>query len=233
MGFLIAIGILLLILSLRIGVSVGFGGDLSLKIRIGPLAIPILPAKEKTLKLKDYRLKVFQKNREAEAAGQAAAAEKKAAKKDEKKRRKLRSHTDEAVEKAEGTYEEPERDIPGLIKKLTRVASAFLRCFGKHLRVDVKRLVLIIATGEAASTAVLWGGVIGAVQLLLAVLGEAGTLHFSSRADIRVEADYLGEKPQAEVDIGFSFRLWHIFHMAFAALFAFLKKDPEAAPKNG
>lgn len=217
MGFLIAAIIIAAILCLRVSVRITAGDDLSLAAGVGFIKFRIFPAKEKKLRLKDFTSESIRKREEKERR----AAEKKAAKAQKKKpaKKEPSGHIDN---------EEPEkRDIPTLIRKLTRVAGVFLKRFGKHLRIDLRKFNIIIATGDAAQTAMLYGIVIGAVQNLYALLVSSGTLKTTRKSELIVEPDFLAEKPRAQIDLRFSFMIWQLFDMAIRAGVEFLKNDEE------
>lgn len=220
MSFLIAAIIIAAILCLRVSVRIGVDENFSLVAGVGFIRIRIFPAKEKKLKLSDYRIDKFRKLEEKKRL----AAEKKKAKKAKKS---PPAEQKAASQPAGGSAEKKKRDIPALISKLTRVAGVFLKRFGKHLRIDLKKLNIIIATGDAAQTAIIYGAVIGAVQNLYALLAGSGTLRTTKKSELFVEPDFLSEKMQVEVDLRFSFMIWQLFDMAIRAGVEFLKNEED------
>ncbi len=225
MGWLIAAIIIALFLCSRVSVRIGAGDDMNLWAGFGFLKFRILPTKEKTVKLRNYTYKRFKKTHPPEPSEEElAAAEKKSAaakkaKDDKKALAKRRKNTELRLGEREKT------DIPALIKKLTRVLKVFIARFGKHLRIELRELVLIIATGDAAQTAILYGAAIGAVQDLLVLLDATGTLKMRRDSRILVDTDFTSEKPTIRVDLTVSFRVWQIFDMGLRAVFEFLKND--------
>lgn len=219
MGFLIAALILALLLSLRITVRIRAGDELRLQAGIGFVRLTLYPAKEKRLKLSDYRIDRYRRR---------LAKEQKPPKKPKK------SDSKKSSSEAAGAADEGEkRDIVGLIKQLSHVAEVFLRRFGRHLRIEVRELVLIVAANDAAATAILYGAVIGAVQNLYALLTSAGTLQTRSSTVIAVEPDFTAGKPSARIDLRFSLRLWQLIDIAIRALVAFIKAgQAEAEDEN-
>lgn len=220
MSFLIAAIIIAAILCLRVSVRIGVDENFSLVAGVGFIRIRIFPAKEKKLKLSDYRIDKFRKLEEKKRL----AAEKKKAKKAKKS---PPAEQKAASQPAGGSAEKKKRDIPALISKLTRVAGVFLKRFGKHLRIDLKKLNIIIATGDAAQTAIIYGAVIGAVQNLYALLASSGMLRTTKKSELFVEPDFLSEKMRVEVDLRFSFMIWQFFDMAIRAGVEFLKNEED------
>ena len=220
MVFLIAAIIIAAILCLRVSVRIGVDENFSLIAGVGFIKLRIFPAKEKKLKLSDYRIDKFRKREEKKRL----AAEKKKAKKAKKS---APAEQKAASQLAGKSVEKEKRDIPALISKLTRVAGVFLKRFGKHLRIDLRKLNIIIATGDAAQTAIIYGAVIGAVQNLYALLVNSGTLRTTKKSELFVEPDFLSEKMRVEVDLRFSFMIWQLFDMAIRAGVEILKNDEQ------
>ncbi len=221
MGFLIAAIILAAILCLRVSVRIGVGEELSLIAGVGFIRIKIFPTKEKTLKLSDYRTDKFKKRLEREKR-----SEERKSKKDSKKSSSARDEKRGAkASSVKNDETEEKRDIPALISKLARVVGVFLKRFGKHLRIDLRRINIRIATGDAALTAILWGASIGAAQDLYALLVSSGTLKTTSQSEFTIVPDYLAEKPSVDIDLRFSFMLWQLFDMAIRAAVEYLKRD--------
>ena len=43
------------------------------------------------------------------------------------------------------------------------------------------------------------------------------------KADIQIQADFTEDAPKMDVQLAFSIRVWQVFHIAFGALFTFLR----------
>lgn len=223
MGFLIALAVMLLILFLKIGVRVRSQGETSLTLGIGIFKLPLFPGKEKEIKLSDYKIAKFRKDQAKLAAAEAE-------KKQKKRSKKKNSTEDKTAEKVEAArldkegQSKPKRDIMGLVETVTELVKVFLSRFGRHLYIKVRRLVIIVGSEDAATTAILYGAVCGAVQCLLELFHNCLNIRFVRSTDIRVEPDFTALKPQAEVDITFSVRVWQIFDMLIRTGLAYLKK---------
>ena len=122
-------------------------------------------------------------------------------------------------------------DILDIISLVSSVAKAALGCFFSHLRVDVARFKITVATGDAASTAVAYGAVSGAVSCMLAIFEDNKNVKLTRKAEADVVCDFLGESPSADIKISFSLRVWHLFHVAFAALKSVIKHKLKSAKK--
>lgn len=216
MGFFIALAVILLLMLLRISISVRSDGDLSLKLGIGIFRFTVFPKKEKNIKLSRYKADKFRRRMKK--------LDEKNAKKKAKKQKKP---SDNAVSEAERTCDKDEsekRDILGLADTVLELASVFLARFGWHLHINVRRLVIIIGSGDAATTAVIYGAVCGTVQCIVELFDNCFHTKFSKNAQVDVIPDFTSTKTAADIDITFSLRLWQIFDMLTRTGAAYLKK---------
>ena len=206
------------IASLRAEVLIAYSDDLALTIRVLGIPIKILPKKNKKVKISAYS----RKNRAKYEAAEKEKALKKAKKKKDKKKKKEEAKAKKKADKAAGKAKpkKPIGDIIDMIRDL--VAVAVLR-FSKHLRIRVARLHIGVATGDAASTAILYGAIAPAVACIAALLDSTSTLRHPARSDVDIHADYLSEKMQIDIEIGFSICVWQVFDILFRTGFRLVK----------
>lgn len=222
MGWLIALGAVLLfalVLMLRIGVRVKLCDDTLLWLGVGIFRIRLYPKREKKLRLSDYEINKFRKRK----AKEESKAKKKAAKKAEKEAEKKKGFTGKVSESAKA-HDKEKQGISELLDTVLEVVKVFFERFGRHLYIKVQRLCIIVASGDAATTAVLYGAVCGAVQCLLELLDSSVKLKLPKSEEMVVTTDFTAEKTRADVDITFSFRVWQIFDMAIRSLWAYIKQ---------
>ncbi len=213
--------------------------DMSLTVRIAGIPIKILPKKKKNIKLSRYSEKAMEKRRldeiekaKAKARKKEQKAKKKQAREEKEKARleKLRLEGKQVPDKK--TKKKKEYDPTGitLVDNINAACAAlgkfFLR-FGKRFRIDLSRIIITVATGDAASTAIMYGAIVPAVIALISLLERITNLKGLEKADIDVRCDYLASKTTVDVDIAFSLRPYHLFDMLFSALFRFLGKRNE------
>ena len=209
--------------------------EVSLTVKVCGIPIQILPAKDKKVKLSRYSKKEMEKRRLAEIA----KAKKKAAKKAEKKRKKEEKarKEKERIEKLRKEGKLPSEDkkkekpydptaitLVDNVNAATAALGKFFVRFGRRFRIDVSRIIITIATGDAASTAIMYGAAVPAVMALIALLEKITDLRGIDKADIHLRCDYLAQKTTVDVHVAFSMRPYHLFDMLFSALFAFLVK---------
>lgn len=218
MGLLIAaliILLILLVLVLKISVKVTAGDDFALRLGIGIFKIQLFPQKEKTVRLADYKIKRFRKN-----IKKAEEKEKKRLLREEKKKVKKSKTKVKADSKPQGEAK-AKKDILGLIGKLRLVVLKFLERFGKHLHIKIKRLIIIVATDNAADTAVLYGAVCGGVKCLMELFENCLHLKYTKDAVVSVSPDFTSDKLKLSADITFSFRVWQLFDIAIRSAWSY------------
>ncbi len=206
------------IASLRAEVLIAYSDDLALTVRILGIPIKILPKKKKKIKLSPYS----KKNRAKYEASLKEKAKKKAKKKSEKQKKKEAAKEKKKADKAAGKVKpkKPIGDIINMIKDLVAVA---VGRFAKHIRIRIARLHIGVATGDAASTAILYGTIAPAVACIAACLDSTSTLRHPAKSDVDIHADYLSEKMQVDVEIGFSICVWQLFDILFKTGFKLIK----------
>ena len=192
-GIYILLGIILLImlfLSTKAGVRVAVVPGLTrLRVRFGVFSFGILPAKKKEVTPRQKR---------------------KAEKKKEKKALK------KALKKAEKKKEKKKSIItPALVLDLVPcVFRAVARFFGG---IDIERLYchVVVATGDAANTAVLFGAAHAGLVVLTPLTAKA------SKSDITIALDYDLPSTQLYLSTALSIRVGTVLAIGFSLLFAF------------
>lgn len=225
----ILLGILIffaLILLIRATVTIEYGETLSLVVSVfGIIRIRILPAKPKKVRLGKYTPKKIKKRQEKQRKAEIAKAKKKKEKKQAKKEKK------EAEKKLTPQEKAKRPTIIENINMILEILKMFFSRFSKHLRIKVARLHLVIATGDAANTAILYGAVCQAVNPIVMLLEKYLNINKLEKADIDVRPDFVGDSIQADVKISFSISVWQIADIGLRALKSFIKTKLNAAKR--
>ena len=199
------------ILSLRAKITVEYKDEVRLFLRVLCFRIKILPKKQKK-------------------KGPFSMSEKKAKKIKEQLRRKaLKKKLKKQKKKAEKQQEEQARkagtkkkkslsEILDIVSMVKDIAMAVIKKFFGHLRIDLARLKITVATGDAATTAIAYGAICDAALHLFHVLEPVKGFDLPESRDISIDVDYLSESTSVDIKISFALRVWHVFHVAFAAL---------------
>ncbi len=206
------------IASLRAEVLIAYSDELALTVRVLGLPIKILPKKKKKVKISAYS----RKNRAKYEAAQKEKALKKAKKKSEKKKKKEAAKAKKKADKAAGKVK-PKKPIGEIIDMIRDLVAVAVLRFAKHLRIRIARLHIAVGTGDAASTAILYGAIAPAVACIAAYLDSTSTLRHPAKSDVDIHADYLSEKMQIDIEIGFSICVWQLFDILFRTGFRLVK----------
>lgn len=180
----------------------------SLKIYLRFLFIRFSPwyIKNKKNHLRDYSVKALRKKRILFQKSQ-----KKFLKKAEIKKDKTLSNKREVS------------DLRNLLRYLLRITLVLVKKFNKYLRVDIKRFVITVATGDAAQTAIVYGAVSQVTADLISLFGRYYKIKYTRGAQTGVRADFLDDKWSADLHIVFRARLYHLISLALRAFIEYSK----------
>ncbi len=212
------IGLILLffvfLFSLRAVITIGYSDELSLSLRVLFIKIKLLPKKKSGKRVRSMSKKKSEKIKLKKQQKADKKAEKKRLskqKKDEEKRQKKKE------KKSIGEI----IDTVDLVLVLVKV---ILKRFFGHLRVDVARFRIKVATPDPATTAIAYGTVSQTVAYLFEILRNNKNVRGLQKADIDISTDFLSDTPTADIKLAFSLRVWHVFHIALSALASLIKK---------
>ncbi len=227
MTALIIIGCILLffvfLLSLKATITIAYTDEVTLSVRVLFLKIKILPKKEK-------------KGPRSMSRRKAERIRAKARKKAQKKREAALAKEEAKKQKKEAAKSKPKKSMSEILDTVSMVrgiAAEVIRRFFKHLRIDVARVKIKVATGDAATTAVAYGAACTALNVLLPVLADVKNFSMPRESDFSVEPDFLGETPELDVKLSFSLRVWHVFSVALGALKKFLSHKAKSTTPSG
>ena len=204
--------------SLRAEVLIAYSDEFALTVRVLGIPIKIIPKKKKKIKLSAYS----KKNRAKYEAAQKEKAIKKSKKKAEKKKKKDAAKAKKKADKAAGKAK-PKKPLSETIDMILDLVKVAVGRFAKHLRIRIARLHIGVATGDAASTAILYGAIAPSVACIAALLDSTSTLRYPAKTDVDIHADYLSEKMQIDIEIGFSICVWQLFDILFRTGFRLTK----------
>jgi len=224
MTALIIIGAIVLffafILSLRGKLTVAYSDEITLTLNILFVKIRILPKRDKRKKVRSMSKKGAEKLEKKLAS--------KKAKKEEKKLRRKQQHEDEKKEGKKKSLS----DILDVIELVTKIAKKALGAFWGHLRIDVARFKIKVATDDAATTAIAYGAISQAAAYLFEFLRNEKKVKGLKRADTDISCDFLSDSTEADINISFSLRVWHILHIGLASLIELIKHKINKQYKN-
>lgn len=227
----------ILIFTVRVRVTLLIREEVCLYVKAFGIKIGILPKKKgKRVKVRNYTKEKIAKRDEKEEKKRL----KKAEKKKQKKKQKLEKKEQQKKRPKEKVKAEKEQkpSVIDLIKLGTKVAKYFFGGFFRRFHVHVARLRITVATGDAASTAILYGVILNAVSPLLAIIDRITNLHGRNSADISIDTDYLTDKTEMDICIAVSMSIGALLGVLIRSAFKFIfgymkiKKEKEASSQT-
>lgn len=202
---LIILGVMAFIGSIKATVTIAYADEIKLYVKVLFLKINILPSKEKK-----YKKKMSRKKAEKIKASLKKKAEKKKLSAEEKEKKK--------EEKKESGEKKSPAEIISMVRMFASIGVAVIETFFRHLRIRVARIKITVASDDAATTAVTYGAISQSLNVLLPLLESVKNFHKLKKAEIAIGCDFSASEPDIDIKLSFSIRVWHIFHVAFAAL---------------
>ncbi len=193
--------LILLLLLLKVKIRVKFDGELAVWAQVLFIKIKLFPRPKKKKKPKKIKEKPKKQKKKQEKKSESEAAPK------------------------------PKVPILDMIKVITDVVKLFFKRFAKHFHIKIAKVNITVATGDAASTAILYGAVSSAVAILVETLNSVTNLDKLKKAEISVTPSYVEEKLSADIDLTFSLRVIGVLDMGLRSLFRFLKLHGRAKSK--
>ena len=199
----------LLILMLRINVILINDGELSIFLKLLFVKIRLFPNK-KTPKLSDFKIKKFRKWR---------------LKEEKKLRAKQKKKDKKAEEKNEKENKEEEHQglkvrVDSGIDLVRYVIAKAVAKFGKHLRIEIRRIAITVSGDDPATVAVTYGCVCQAVSYIMELADNSLNTKYpkGKQGSVSVGVDYISGKSNAYIDITLGIRVWQVLSVLLTAL---------------
>lgn len=222
----ILLGILLALILLTVGlmllratVTLEYRDEVSITLQVLFIKIKLLPKKKKRVNYKKFTPKKLRRLLAKKHKKELKKWNKSQAKKLKKAQKKQKLK--EAEQK--GGKVQNKRSLSesiGLIKALLEVIPARLL---HHLTVKLARLNIVVASNDAAKTALMYGAVSQTVAYIVAFLDQMTHLKYAPEPEVSVSADFLAEKPTADIKLSISLRVWHLFDLLILAVKEYVK----------
>lgn len=198
---IILLALIALVFFVPYGVDAAYeNGQARLCVRAGPVSIRLYPRKPKT---------------EKQLEKERRKREKKAAKAEAKKSKKEKPSDQEELQPKDETIKvkkERQLDMETILALLEMGVRAVRRFF-RSFTVNYFMLHCTVAGSDPYYTAMGYGYLCSAVEGLQALSADRITLQ---RRDVSLEADFMTDKPVADVRIIITLQLFKIVHMAVA-----------------
>lgn len=225
------VGVVMLLLHCRVYVNVAYSTDkdaeLSLSVSYLFIRIPILPKKEKKVRLHDYSYKNYQKRKKKEAA-KAERAKKKAELKAAKKTAKKNGNPKDANTAGNSVStpaKKKKKSVVYIIYEIRDLIFDFLIRFPSKFRLDVNRLKIRVGGADAATAAITYGVVTEAVGALLTILEECSFLRRGREHEIMITPDFHSGAIDADINIRLSIKPASVLALAFRFVKGFVSRQ--------
>ena len=202
MTILITLGVILLLITalffVRIKFDIILKNDILVRLNILGIKIPLYPSKEKKVKPQKFK-KGYPKEKETQNSSKP--------------------------QKKQTASVKDEEKIP-LGDKISTVLSLIKLLFSrffKHLRLDVSKIIVIVGTNDAATTAITYGIISQSVVYLLEFLDNNLRISKKRDGEINVLCDFTAESTVYDVFISASLNIWQILDIGISLVYNYLK----------
>ena len=225
----------MILFSVRARVDLKFKDELSLKVSFLGIKLFALPKKPKKYKISNYTLKKIAQRDKKKAEKEAKKAEKQKLKQARKKNKKGEKKKLSKEEKKAKKANRPA--ISDMVDLFLRLIKLFFSKFFGRFHFHVAKVRIKVGSSDAAKTALLHTAICATFKPLLIILDKHSNLHGMKNADIDISPDFLSEKIEFDVDLGFSMSLGALLGVLLRVLFSALigwgkiQPTPQAAQK--
>ena len=209
---LIPLILIFLLLFLKVRLCIAYENDISIGIKVLLFNIPLLPAKKKNPKPRDYTVKKMRKRQ--------AALDKKAAK---KKAKQLEKEQKKAAEAENAPKKDKATQIKEILELIKLVLENVMSPFGRYLKVEILKMHIVIGTPDPAKTAVVYGAVSQSVSYIIELLSNVTNVDVKKKNSITVTPDFFEGRSNAKINLTLGLRVWHALSLAIKFFMAYLK----------
>ena len=190
------LAVILFILFLRVSIQLVYENELAVVLKVLCFKYTLFP-KRKKLNVKKFSAKGIRRKLEKD---------KKILNKKQVKEQNKKSNT----------------GIVDTLKNAYEILSVLVSRLLKYLKIRVVRLDVVIATDDAAKTAIQYGLAVQTVQYLVTVLEQITNFKVKKNCGINVSCDFLTEKSKLDLNIVMSLRVWQAIVILIRSALIFL-----------
>ena len=171
-----------LLLSIKVTLKIIYTENLAVYLKIFFIKIKLYPSKKK-----NKRYKHSMSKKEAQKIKDSL---KKKPKKTKKKKKEEKSKDDEKV------------DTASIVSIILSFVKNFIDLFARAIRLKASRIKIIVATEDAAQTALTYAAVTQSINILFPLLDKLKTVKkLPHGKELSVDIDYLSDEPSFDVDL--------------------------------
>ena len=142
------------------------------------------------------------------------------------KKKKRRKKKKKAAPPSQSQSSETQKKDDSVVSKLWAIREVLLHTIAKFLgKLHFKfvRLNIVVATDNAASTALLYGAATQGVVYLIEILDNISNVDITKRSEISVKSDFISQKSSFEGKIVLYISVFHIIYVGIHFLKKFIK----------
>lgn len=193
---ILAIVILIaLLLSVKVVLRITYADSLAIYLKILFVKIRLYPSKKREKKYPHSMSR-----RKAKKIKDSLEGKKKLSKKKKKKQKKDK--------KGKPDKEEEAPDLISIVSIVTSFVKSFLKVFAGSVRLKFSRLKIVVASEDAATTAITYGAVTQGINVLFPLLeGIKNVKKLPPKKELSVRADFLSDSPSVDIDVNIYIRV--------------------------
>ena len=180
------IAVIAFLLSIKITLKIRYTDKLGVYLKIFFIKIKLYPKKEKKTR--------YPHSMSKRKAKKIRDSLKNKPKKGKKKKKK--------TNKKENEEGEESTDMLSILSIVSSFVKHFIKLFTRSIRLKASRIKIIVATEDAAKTAITYAAVTQAVNLFFPLIDNLKTVKKLPKGkDLSVSVDFLTEKPTLDIDL--------------------------------
>lgn len=131
-----------------------------------------------------------------------------------KKKTKKKKKKEKKPKKPSKVKEQP--PLTSVITSFRDLLVGLVRSFKRHLKIEELRLRVLVASEDAAKTAMEYGAVCALVEPVYLLAAQAHRVK-KDRVYVGVECDFLADKPEVDAEFCLSIRIWRLYWIALCS----------------
>lgn len=149
-----------------------------------------------------------------------------------KKPREKKEKPEKAKKKEAGEEKKalPEKSASATVRSVLAAVRVILARFPAHFHVRVKRLFVVVSSGDAAKTALEFGLVSQGISYLFSLLDRFSHLVMPKEEDLCCRVDFVSPRSRVEIDILFGVRLYALIRLALRGGMTFFGEKSKFSP---
>ena len=207
------VAVIAFLLSIKVTLKISYTDKLAVYLKILFIKIKLYPQKDKKTRYPKSMSK-----RKAKKIRDSLKTKKKKPKK---------------VKKKENDEEKESTDMLSILSIVSSFIKHFIRLFTKSIRLKASRINIIVATEDAAKTAITYAAVTQSINLLFPVLDDLKTVKkLPNGKNLSVTVDFLDDKPTLDIDLELYVRIGGALKAVCGAAIHAFKKAVKDQMKN-